>query len=216
MRTVTMRFRFLATLALLALLSAGHAAAQNAAGSPSQIVQANATRVLTTLDSKREEYKANPAALRAFIKTEFDQIFDKVYAARLVLGKNGRSAQDSEVRDFADALAESLMLRYGNSLLEVDADVSIKVTGESALKNGAVTRVTTLVNRKAGEPVPVDYLMRQNGGRWQVFDVIVEGVSFVQTFRTQFDQALRTKSLAQVTQDLRAGTLQARAATEGQ
>lgn len=212
------RRSFLALISTLALSFAGFGgdALAQAGGSPSQIVQGNATRILVTLDGKRDEYKANPAALRAFIKTEFDQIFDKVYTARLVLGKNGRTAPDTEVRAFADALAESLMQRYGNALLEVDADVSIRVTGEAPLRNGAVTRVTTLINRKVGAPVPVDYLMRQNAGQWKVFDVLVEGVSFVQTFRTQFDEALRTKSLAQVTQDLRNGTLQARADHDGQ
>jgi phospholipid transport system substrate-binding protein len=53
----------------------------------------------------------------------------------------------------------------------------------------------------------VDYLMRQSGRTWKIFDVIVEGVSYVQTFRQQFDGPLQTKSLAQVAADLRAGNL---------
>ena len=51
--------------------------------------------------------------------------------------------------------------------------------------------------------------MRQSGGGWKVFDVMVEGVSFVQVFRAQFDAELQHKTIAQVTQELRAGTLQA-------
>ena len=58
-------------------------------------------------------------------------------------------------------------------------------------------------------PVPVDYLMRQSGGTWKVFDVMVEGVSFVQTFRQQFDAELTHKSIKQVAADLRSGELQA-------
>ncbi|MFC4729177.1 MlaC/ttg2D family ABC transporter substrate-binding protein [Coralloluteibacterium thermophilus] len=184
------------------------AAAAAQTGSASQLVQENSSRMLGTLATRRDEFRANPAALQAFIKSEFDQIFDKVYAARLVLGRNGRNASDAEVAAFADALAGNLMHRYGNSLIEVDAGTRIRVTGESELRNGAVTRVTSQIDRRGGAPIPVDYLMRQDGGQWKVFDVIVEGVSFVQTFRSQFDAALRTKSLAQLTEELRAGAVQ--------
>ena len=69
-------------------------------------------------------------------------------------------------------------------------------------------RVSSELLRSGGEPIPVDYLMRQSGGTWKVFDVMVEGVSYVQTYRSQFDAPLRQKSIAQVAADLRAGTLQ--------
>ena len=62
-----------------------------------------------------------------------------------------------------------------------------------------------------GQATPVDYLMRKTGTQWQVFDVMVEGVSFVQTFRTQFDAPLQNKSIKQVAADLRAGKIQAQA-----
>lgn len=185
------------------------AAGTQAASSPSQLVEANSRRVLQTLTARRDAFRADPAALQTFIKGEFDQIFDKVYAARLVLGRNGRSASGAEVAAFADALAGNLMRRYGNSLLEVEGGTDVAVTGEQPLRDGAVVRVTSQITRRAGSPIPVDYLMRRTDGTWKVFDVIVEGVSFVQTFRSQFDAALRTKSLAQLTQELRAGALQA-------
>jgi phospholipid transport system substrate-binding protein len=65
--------------------------------------------------------------------------------------------------------------------------------------------------RAGGEPIPVDYLMRNVGGQWRVFDVMVEGISYVQTFKNQFDAPLRQKSIAQVAADLRAGKMQANA-----
>src|SRR3546814_11483016 len=63
--------------------------------------------------------------------------------------------------------------------------------------------------RSDGSAIPVDYLMRMSGGQWKVFDVMVEGVSFVQTFRQQFDQELQHKSIAQVAAELRKGQLNA-------
>ena len=66
-----------------------------------------------------------------------------------------------------------------------------------------------------GEPIPVDYLMRQSGGTWKVFDVMVEGISYVQTFKTQFDAPLRQKSIQQVATELRNGSMQAGQAPRG-
>jgi phospholipid transport system substrate-binding protein len=73
-------------------------------------------------------------------------------------------------------------------------------------------KVSSEYLRQGNEPVPVDYLMRKVGSQWKVFDVMVEGVSFVQTFRTQFDGPLSQQSITQVASDLRAGKLQADAA----
>ena len=74
-------------------------------------------------------------------------------------------------------------------------------------------KVSSEMIRSGGDPIPVDYLMRQVGGGWKVFDVMVEGVSFVQTFRQQFDGPLQTKSIRQVATDLRSGKLNADAGT---
>lgn len=209
------RRRFLATFALLGLafvLAAPRV--QAAVQSPGQMVLENSERVIRTLSERRVEFQANPEALHTFIRGEFTTMFDRVYSARLVLGRNGRTASDADVRAFADALAENLMKRYGNSLLQVDPGLNVKLKSEAQLRGGTIVKVMSLIDRKSGAPVPVDYLMHRNAGHWQVFDVIVEGVSFVQTFRSQFDEELHSKTLAQLTDDLRAGRIRVDTSTD--
>jgi hypothetical protein len=92
----------------VALAQASAAAAAPAQGSASAVVLSQSTRVLTTLEQRRAEFKSNPAALKAFIKNEFNTAFDGNYAARLVLGVHGRGASDADVSAFADALADNL------------------------------------------------------------------------------------------------------------
>lgn len=213
----TTRLAVSLSLALLAVagLQAPAAHAQTAAAtpapaaSPSKLVLDNSTRILDTLEARRAEFKADRGKLRAFMANEFNAIFDRDYAARLVLGTHGRGASDADVKLFADALAESLMQRYGASLLDLNERLRVRVKSETPLRGGAIVKVSSEYLRQSGEPVPIDYLMRQSGGRWKVFDVMVEGVSFVQTFRNQFDAPLRQKSIAQVAAELKAGTLQA-------
>lgn len=189
--------------------SAAPAAASAKAGSPSALVLDNSTRILSTLETRRNEFTKNRGALRQFVASEFSQMFDRDYAARLVLGTHGRGASDADVKLFADALTDNLMQRYGSSLLDFNTRLKVRVKSETPMRKGAIVKVDTEMLRQGGEPIPVSYLMRRSGSGWKVFDVMVEGVSFVQTFRSQFDSPLKRKPIAQVAAELRAGELQA-------
>ena len=181
------------------------------AGQPSQLVLTNATRIVATLEKRRAEFAKDRPALDKFVSTEFNQMFDRNYSGRLVLGRHGRGAPDADIKLFADALADSLMSRYGSALLSFDPGLKVRVKSETPMKNGQIVKVASEFVRANGQATPVDYLMRKTGANWQVFDVMVEGVSFVQTFRTQFDGPLQAKGIRQVAADLRAGKMQAQA-----
>jgi phospholipid transport system substrate-binding protein len=178
-------------------------------GTPSQLVLNNSQRVLTTLEKRRAEFTKNRPALRQFISTEFNAMFDRDYAARLVLGRHGRGAADEDVKLFADALADNLMQRYGSSLLDFNTQLRVRVKSEKTLAQGQGVKVSSEFLRQGGEPIPVDYLMRKIGTQWKVFDVMVEGVSYVQTFRNQFDAELQRKTIKQVATELRNGQIKA-------
>jgi len=187
------------------------ASSQAVAGSPSRLVLDNATRILTTLEARRGEFTSDRTALRQFIAGEFDQMFDRKYAAQLVLGRHGRGASDAEINRFADALTNNLMQRYGSSLLDFNSKLQVRVKSETPLRGGSMVKVSSEFLRQGGEPIPVDYLKRKSGNDWKVFDVMVEGVSFVQTFRNQFDGPLSRATITEVANDLAAGKLQAQA-----
>ena len=212
MMTRTLLALALATgLAGAATPGVGFAQQQSAAatmqGSPSKLVFDNSTRVLTTLESRRAEFTQDRGKLRQFINSEFNSMFDRDYAARQVLGRHGRGASDADVKLFADALADNLMARYGSSLLDFNTRLKVRVKSETALPRGLGVKVSSELLRSGGEAIPVDYLMRKSGSQWKVFDVMVEGVSFVQTFRQQFDAELQRKSIKQVAAELRNGQL---------
>ncbi|KRG41485.1 organic solvent ABC transporter [Stenotrophomonas pictorum JCM 9942] len=166
------------------------------------------TRILTTLETRRSEFRTNPAALRSFIDGELSRGFDRDYAARLVLGVHGRGAADADVKLFADAMADNLMARYGSTLLDIQGKPSFRYKSETALPGGRGVKVSTELVRAGSEPTPVEYLMRNVNGQWKIFDVMIEGISYVQTFKNQFDTPLRQKSIKQVAADLRSGNMQ--------
>lgn len=199
----------LATVPALAFAGGQTAApAASTAATPSKLVLDNSTRVLTTLEARRAEFTTDRAALQKFISAEFEQMFDSKYAAQLVLGRHGRGAADADVNRFAKALTSNLMGRYGSSLLDFNTRLKVRIKSETPLRGGAMVKVSSEFLRQGGDPIPVDYLMRKVGNDWKVFDVMVEGVSFVQTFRNQFDEPLARKSINEISADLEAGRLQ--------
>jgi phospholipid transport system substrate-binding protein len=188
------------------------AAAQGQAG---KVVIDASTRILTTLQQRRSEFSSNPASLRSYIDSELNRTFDRDYAARLVLGPHARGASDADIKLFADAMADSLMQRYGSTLLNIQGKPSFRLKGESPLPGNRGVRVSTELVRAGNEPTPVEYWMRNVNGQWKIFDVNIEGISYVQTFRNQFDTPLRQKGIKQVASELHSGSMQAGPAGNG-
>jgi len=129
----------------------------------------------------------------------------------MVLGRHARGADEADIALFADALIDGLLQRYGTLLLDFNTRLNTRIKSESELPRGIGVRVASEIIRPGEAPIALDYLLRQNDGQWKVFDVIIEGVSMVQTFRQQFDSELQRKSIREVADELRAGQLQASA-----
>ncbi len=199
----------IATTPLLANAQSAPAPAAAAQGQAGKSVLDASTRILTTLQQRKSEFSSNPQALRSYIDGELNRTFDRDYAARLVLGTHARGAADADIKLFADAMADNLMQRYGSALLTIQGRPSFRLKGETPLPGNRGVRVSTELVRSGSESTPVDYLMRNVGGQWKIFDVTIEGISYVQTFRNQFDAPLRQKGIKQVAAELRSGSMQA-------
>ncbi|MFT4248885.1 MAG: ABC transporter substrate-binding protein [Pseudomonas sp.] len=206
---------FAAAPAAVFAQAAPAASAGQSQGVATKTVIDASSRVLTTLQTRRAEFKQNPAALRQFIDTELNRLFDRDYAARLVLGVHGRGASEADIKQFADAMADSLMQRYGSALLNFDGKPSFRGKSETALPGNRGVKVSTELLRQGDDPTPVEYLMRNVNGQWKIFDVIIEGISYVQTFRNQFDTPLRQKGIAEVAKELHNGSLTTQPANDG-
>ena len=92
---------------------------------------------------------------------------------------------------------------------------SAPIAAESPLPGGRGVKVDTEFVQPDQTVTPITFYARNVGGQWKVFDVLPEGVSFVQTFKTQFDTPLRQKSIAQVAADLKSGRLQVNGSAGG-
>jgi phospholipid transport system substrate-binding protein len=193
-----------AGLALVATLglSTGAAQAQDASKlGPQELVSKVANDTLKDLDANRAEYAKNKNKVRELVDKNMLPHFDTAYSAQLVLGKHWRTATPEQRKRFVEAFYQSLLQNYGEALLEFTPDRLKILPFQGNLADKSVT-VRTEIRRDNGSRVPVNYSLRQVDNQWKAYDVQIEGVSYVKSFRTDFGSEIDQKGLEAVIQRL--------------
>lgn len=189
-----MKLLLTAALALAAL----PALAQQA---PDEFVRETAEKLDQTLQARKEELSADRDALYALIDEILLPRFDRRYAAQLVLGRHWRSAAEEQREQFIDAFYRAMLRRYAEGLLEFDLS-KFEVLPYRGDPSEPRTMVRTTVELEDGTTVPVDYGLVKRDSGWQMFDVRIEGISYVRRFRTEFNSEIQATSLGAVIERL--------------
>jgi phospholipid transport system substrate-binding protein len=185
----------------------GIAAPAIAADGPVEVVRETTDQLFSLIEENREQYEANPDALEEAVREILVPKLDQEYSGRLVLGRHSRGLEPEKVTEFAEALSDLLIERYAEQLLEFKNRDQLEIQPLSGEPDEGKTRVQTRVKLTTGQSVPVDYILRKTDCGWQVFDVVVEGVSYVVTFRTQFNEELNQNGFAEVLKRLKKGEI---------
>ncbi|MBS0378766.1 MAG: ABC transporter substrate-binding protein [Proteobacteria bacterium] len=198
--------RYLALLATLCL-GAGVALAQSppATGDdPSTVVQNAAQGMLTALDKDRDGYRKEPARVSQLVNTYLLPHFDTDFAAKLVLGVHWRDASPEQRKQFVDAFYHSLLSNYGSALTEFTAD-RLKIYPTKVEADAPRATVRTEVKRDNGDRVSVNYYMRRTPEGWKAWDVVIDGISYVNSYREDFGPQIESQGLDAVIKRLNAG-----------
>ena len=135
--------------------------------------------------------------------------FDSEYAARLVLGQTWRTATPEQRKRFVDAFYHSLLRNYGAALVNFTADRFVILPFKGDPGDTQAT-VRTEVKKDTGEKVPVNFSLHQTPQGWKAWDVVIEGISYVKSFRTDFAAEIQQKGLDEVINRLeKEGTVRA-------
>jgi len=117
-----------------------------------------------------------------------NQRFDFETVGRLVLARGWRQLSAQQQREFLAEFKRHLTLSYG-SRLDRYGNEKVEITGERTEPRGDVTVRTKIVGGPY-ENTLVDYRLRQKNGTWYLIDVVVEGISFVSSYRSQFQEVM--------------------------
>ena len=138
----------------------------------------------------REDLKGNKEARREALREVIDQRFNYHQMVRRALAKNWRGRSDQERREFTGLFKKLLENSYA-SKLESYSDETINFTDE--VIKGKYALVKTEVVRKAST-ITVDYKLINGAGVWKIYDFVIEGVSMVRNYRSQFSKIIRKDS----------------------
>lgn len=161
-------------------------AAQSAAQeSPSQVIQTAADGLLKALNADRETYRKDPSKVRALVDQYILPHVDTQFAAQLVLGRYWRTATPQQRERFINAFYHSMLNNYGAAIVQFTSN-TLKVYPTRMNPGDQNATVRTEMARTSGPPVSVNYYMHMTPQGWKAWDVIIDGVSYVKSYREDF------------------------------
>ena len=167
------------------------------AQSPHEFIQAVVDDLLNRLDGRRDMLADDTEALHALVGDVLDPVFDFRYSARLVLGLHARKATPEQLARFEKAFYNFLVITYAEGIVKFTSD-RIKVLPFRGKIDPRRTLAKTEVYRNDGTPVPVAYALRYSSSGWKVYDVVIEGISYVTNYRNDLNTQISQEGLEAV------------------
>ena len=164
------------------------------AQSPNDVIQSASEELTVALSGDKEALAANRDELYATIDNILLPRFDRRYAAQLVLGRHWRDANAEQRDRFIGAFYGSLLRKYSDGVLEFSQD-RIEILPFRGDLTKPRTNVKTIVTLDDGTKVPVNYGMVSRDSNWLMFDVTIEGISYVRNFRTELNSEIQATGL---------------------
>jgi len=181
------------------------------ASGPSQLIESSANVLLAGIDSRRDEFRRDPTGLYLLVEQTLLPNFDTPFAAQLVLGKHWRNATPEQRKRFVEAFYKSLLYTYGDAMVGFTAD-RLKVFPTKVEPTADRATVRTEIKRSNGTKVAVSYGMRKVNGQWKAWDVVIDGISYVKSYRDDYGAEVDQKGLDAVIQRLEAKAESAKSA----
>ena len=181
------------------------------AESPNTVIEEAAMLLDQAIEGRLDEFAKDKEALYALIDEILLPRFDRRYAAQLVLSRHWRTASEEDRERFVNAFYNHLMHMYAEAVLEFDlANLNVlPFRGDESKKR---TTVKTIVVLEDGTRVPVNYGMVKRETGWLMFDVTIEGISYIRNFKAEVNAEIQAEGLDGVIKRLEAETNEGAAA----
>jgi phospholipid transport system substrate-binding protein len=179
------RHRVFAAAAVLAILLGARVAV---AGVPADQLKSAVDRVIKTLEDPSLKVEGKAAERRQAIRKIANEIFAWDETAKRALARHWQARTEAQKQEFTKLFGDLLERSYLQRI-EAYGGEKISYLGDTIENDAAVVR--TKIVTKQGSEVPVDYRMLRRGERWLVYDVVIEGVSLISNYRTQFNKIVK-------------------------
>ena len=173
------------------------------AGVPLDTVEGHVNNVLKVLRDPALQGEANKETKQERIEAIADEMFDYVALSRLTLGRNWRKFDNSQKKEFVQLYRSILEKAYMDRILSY-TDEKVMFDKEIMLSDKKAEVQTHIITKSV--EIPIFYRVYLKDGKWKVYDVIIEGISLIKNYRTQFRDILANNPPEEVLKILREKT----------
>jgi phospholipid transport system substrate-binding protein len=160
--------------------------------SPKEQIKKTVDNVISILKDPKYKGEKNSRQRRTALRNEIGKVLDFEEMAKRSLGVYWKERTPQEKKEFVD-LYKDLLIRSYSGKIESYTDEEIIYTDER-IENGKYAEVKTKIITKDKKEIPIDYKLYFNGKEWKVYDLVIEGVSLVSNYRSQFNKIIRNHS----------------------
>jgi phospholipid transport system substrate-binding protein len=161
------------------------------AGAPTEQLREHVDQVIKILQTPELQGERKTTERRAEVRKVANNIFDYPETAKRSLGRHWQDRTPAERSEFTQLFADLLEHAYFSRIDRYSGE-NMKYVGESV--QGDQGTIRTRILTRQGSEIPVDYRLFRQGTQWRVYDVIIEGVSLISNYRTQFNKIIQTSS----------------------
>ena len=192
---------FVHALALVAALTLVLAESSRAsAGPPTDQLRTQIERVVKILEDPELKKDGRQKDRRTAVRQIANEIFDFSETARRSLARHWAGRTQTERDEFVQLFSDLLERSY-ISKIELYGGEKIAYAGDSIEGETAIVR--TKLMTKQGTEIPIEYRMLRRGDKWLVYDVVIEGVSLIANYRTQFNKIITTSSFQELVKKMK-------------
>ena len=186
-------------LAALTLLGMTAVRAEEAAN----VVQSTTAAVMDRVKNDKDALRADPAKMYSLVSEMIFPHFDFEVMSKFVVGTPWAATDSAKQQAFIAEFRRLLVRTYATALLEY-SDQTIEYPASEPTNNPKTAIVRQNVNQSVGKVLPVMYRLHDKSGEWKVYDVEVDGISLVKTFKSAFAQTISEGGLDRLIEDLKA------------
>ena len=197
-RVPVLRNLILRTLAAAILLTSAIAVPVYAAQGPTDVVKALVNPALQILGDKSASPQDRAQKLKQLITSD---VFDFSAMARSALGLHWKDLNDQQRQDFTNTFTAFLRDSYISRIKDYSAQVNF--LGETSIGDGRTEVKTNIEQGNGKAPIQVNYSLRQQNGKWLIYDVSVDNISIAANYRNQFNRVINNQGFDTLLADLK-------------
>jgi len=162
-----------------------------APANPTTMLQTTADDIIVTLQQDQADLTVHPEAVYKIVQQKLLPIVDVAGMSRSVIAADvWRQASNDQRRQFAQEFVKMLVLTYSSSISDYNGETIEFRSVRGGYENKRFVKVNGVIVRPGATDVPVIYDLVLKGDEWKIYDLSVEGIGFLQTFRSQFASEL--------------------------